>query len=226
MKKLKIFINDGYKNKSWFTRNYFFAGTVLIILINILIFAIGGEDWVLDSLNTWKDHWTDVFYFKPLIRVFCNSFAHFTWRHVLLNMLCFFFCGLYLERKTGSIKFVLLILAAAFFTSAAVSANFLAVHWQGFSAVNFGLYAYITVDYLFSLQKEKRTKFNLISGAVVLVFIYFTTCFDGAAESLSFKWYPYDLARNMGHYSGALAGLVLGLTVQIARIGIKKNKGI
>lgn len=231
MEKLKKFINNDYENEFCFARNYFFAGTVFIILINILLFAIGGSGWTpIHNFNSVfgvsANHWKDVFYFNSLICAFCNSFAHFNWQHTLLNMLCFFACGLYLERKAGSIKFVLLVLAMAFFTSATVSANDLSVSWQGFSGVNYGLYAFIIVDYLFSLQKTKRTKFNLFFGGVILALIYLAMCFDGGTVSFGFKWYPYDLMNNLGHYSGALAGLVLGLAIQVAQIrGITEFKG-
>lgn len=227
MGKLEKIINDDNKNSSLFAWNCYFIGTFLIVLINILLFANGGSNWILPGNNNSifsidnAHHWTDIFYFNPVIRAFCSSFAHFNWQHTLLNMLCFFVCGLYLERKTGSIKFILLIFAMALFTSAVTSTNNLSVNWMGFSGVNFGLYAYIIVEYIFSFQKIKKDKFNLIFGAIVLALIYLAMCFDGGTDSFGFRWYPYDLIHNLGHYSGALAGLILGLTVQIAKLNKK-----
>ena len=71
-------------------------------------------------------------------------------------------------------------------------------------------------------RKINRTKFNLIFGAVVLALIYLATCFDGGIHSFGFKLYPYDLISNKGHYSSALAGLILGLTIQISRLSASK----
>ena len=185
--------------------------------MNILQFVIhgGNQSNPLPNGGTW----TAFLHFETLLYSFSNSFNHLSLQHMLLNVLCFFVCGLYLERKIGSIKFALLVLMMAFFASATVSTNHLSVRWKGFSIVNYGLYAYIIIDYVFSFRQTNNTKFNVILGAIVLALIYLAMCFSGNTSSFGFKWYPYDLLNNIGHYSSALAGLALGLTIKLAPLG-------
>jgi len=221
--KIKSIINDDYKNTTLIWKNYFFIGTVLIIAFNVLMFAFA-SGWRWRVFETNQGNWGSPLHFNHIIISFFSSFDHVNWQHALLNMLCFFVCGLYLERKMGSLKLVLLILSLAFFTSIATTANNNSPHWTGFSAVNFGLYFYIIIDFIFSFFK-KSSKINFIFGTVVIGLIYFAMCFSGGTHSFSFRWYPYDLINNMGHYSGALAGLILALTIKIAKLGyIKKKK--
>lgn len=226
--KFNEFINDNHKNKNWFVQNYLFAGTFFIIFVNLLLYTVGGSFGSFRSVVEIDNlqHWTSVLYFNHIARSFLNSFAHLNLQHALLNMLCFSVCGLYLERKKGSIKFVLLILALAFFTSTAISANYNSVNWTGFSGVNYGLYFYILTDYLFSFQKSKRKWHNIIIGAVALALIYIFTCFSGGVSSFSFKIYPYDLITNLGHYSAALTGLIVGLMIKITHLKTDKNSNV
>jgi len=233
--KLKFMFNEDYKKTSPVWKNYFFVTTVFIIMLNIIIHA-WAQGWQWRAFDTSQNHlrnlWTDTLNFTNITISFFNSFDHLNWQHTMLNMLCFFVCGLYLERKKGSLKFFLLVIAMAFFTSIAISANNASPSWRGFSGVNFGLYLYIFVDYGFSFRENRKiltskfhNRFDFIFGTVVLALIYFAMCFSGGTHSFSFRWYPYDLFNNMGHYSGALTGLILALTLKIAKFGyIKKEK--
>lgn len=60
-------------------------------------------------------------------------------------------------------------------------------------------------------EREKRSMFNIISGAIVLALIYFSMCFNGGTSTVSFVPYPYDLTHNIGHASGFVVGLLVGL---------------
>ena len=215
-------IDDNTKELFWWNRNYFFIGTILIVITNITLFGAAGNVWE-HSIGKNESDWGAILNFDNLIRQFLNSFSHSNWQHVLLNMLCFFVVGLYLERKKGTIELLLLVAAMAFFTSTAVGANHLRVHWHGFSGVNFGFYAYVIVDYFFMLRKETRNDFDLISGAIIIALIYFAMCFNGGTSTVSFTWYPYDLMYNKGHYSSFCAGAIFGITTQIVKIISRKE---
>ena len=215
-------IDDSAKKLHWWNRNYFFAATVFVVLLNIIVFGALGYGWQHDFEPS--DSWYAMLDFSNLVRSFLNAFSHGNWQHVLLNMLCFFICGLYLERKEGTLPFLALVFAITFFSSLAATAFAGDVYWYGFSGANFALYAYIIVDYPFMfLRGRNRTKFNIIAGAVVLTLIYLACCFNGGTGGISFVWYPYDFMKNAGHYSGFAAGLVLGLTVQITRLIAEKG---
>ena len=102
------------------------------------------------------------------------------------------------------------------------SAFVTAVHgsyaYHGFSGVNYSLYAYAIIDYIFLFQKETRTRENVVSGAILMALIYFAACFDGGVSQVSFRFYPYDFLHNVGHYSSFIAGLIIALVVQSVKI--------
>ena len=139
-------------------------------------------------------------------------------------MLCFAVCGVYLERKMGSLYFFVLIVFLAFFGSCATAANNNSMTFRGFSGVNFSLYAYILIDYIFlCCRKNERNKFRLIYGGVMHALIYFATCFNGDANSVRFSPFPNDLLYNLGHYTGYFVGLIFGLTVNAVSIVYRRK---
>lgn len=218
------FFDDKSKNVKWWNRNYFYMGTIVIVLVNILLFKLLGSSWEnsivdIDGMN----HWDDMVYLNPTIASFFNSFSHANWQHVLLNMLCFAVCGFYLERKTGSLGMVGLVLFGAYVSSVAITGNDLSVAWHGFSGVNYFLYAYVILDFLFSFAKTKRNKTNIIIGAILIVLIYVAMCFSGGVSGFEFKLYPYDLLHNCGHYCGFLMGFAIGLFKNIIELSAKHS---
>lgn len=208
MNGLSKFINNGRTNLRGWQRNLFFATTVFVVLLNIILYgALGSWEIELD-FNT--RHWHDCLFFTNLIHVFFSAFSHANWQHTLLNMLCFLICGIYIERKTGSVKLILLILCFSFFAGCAVAANNNSIYFHGFSGVNYALYAYILIDYLFCIiPKNTRNKLNVVYGGIMLGLIYFSMCFNGGTQSVGFCWYPYDAMYNLGHYTSYFVGLII-----------------
>ena len=204
-----IWLDEKSKRLTWWNRNYYFVTTVFIVLLNIVLFAACDKPRISIRAN-WGE-----FSVTNLVQALINTYWHANWQHVLLNMLCCFIAGLYLERKKGSLKFFLFVVIMSLFTAFAVCTNDVSLGWVGFSGMNYGLYGYIVVEYIFMLlQKEKRYLFNLISGGVVLALIYFAMCFSGGTRSVTFEWYPYDLLHNLGHASGFVTGIAFGLYEQ------------
>lgn len=215
-----VWLDEKNKNPTWWNRNYYFVTTVFITLLNIVLYAFAERPRVAI-----KPDWHS-FSIENLLQALINSYWHFNWQHTLLNMLCFFIAGLYLERKKGSLKFFLFMIIMSLFTAFASCTNDISLDAIGFSAVNYGLYGYILIEYPFMfIQKKNRYLFNIISGAVILGLIYFAMCFCGGTSTVSFEWYPYDLLNNLGHASGFVVGLIFGLYEQIcALISKSKNK--
>lgn len=222
MKKLEKYLNNGREDLRLWQKNWFFAATLFVVVLNIVLFAALGGKWHIDTDNLYsasdnaqglygvKSHWNDCLYFKSLLQVFLSAFSHFNWQHTLLNMLCFLVCGIYLERKIGSVKLVSLVACFAFFCNSAVAANNDSINFYGFSCVNYAIYAYILVDYIFcALSKNTRNKLNVIYGGIMLGLIYFSACFNGGTQNVSFTWYPYDAFHNLGHYTGYFTGLII-----------------
>ena len=148
--KVTDFLDDKNKKLKWWNRNWFFASTITVVVINLLIFFFA-NNWqrVAFPVSLYERHWDDFFYFTPTIRSFFNSFSHANVQHVCLNMLCFFVAGVYLERKYGSLSVLLTVIVAAYLSSVAMTANNVSVNYVGYSGVNYFLYAYIIVDYIF-----------------------------------------------------------------------------
>ena len=200
----------------WFHRNYFFLGTGAIVLILTALYGFGGSDWMngLARQNA-QSNWNDFLNYTNIFRNFLNSFGHLSWLHLLGNVVAFSVMGVYLERKFGTIKLIILILAMAFFTSIATGANHQSSHWMGFSGVNFGLKFFILIDCIFTLcNRDTRNKTNIIFTmiAIVWIAIIFSVEIDP-----TFRFRVYDWT-NTGHYSGALAGLVFGLAFNVLKL--------
>lgn len=222
MNRISKFINNNRNDQKWWRRNWFFATTVCVVLLCVILHAALGSCWHIETDNNFtyadlaqgfygsKSHWHDCLYFSSLLQTFFSSFSHINWQHVLLNMLCFFICGIYLERKLGSVKFFSLVVGFAFFGGCAVAANNNSIDFYGFSGVNFALYAYVLVDYLFCvIPKARRNKTDTVYGGIMLGLIYFAMCFNGGTKSVSFSWYPYDAFYNLGHYTSYFVGLII-----------------
>lgn len=209
------FINCKGKKLSWRNRNYYFIATITIVLLNIVLYAALGSYWGNISV---RPQWGK-FSVANLVQSLLNSYRHGNWQHVLLNMLCFFVAGLYLERKQGSLKFFLFIFIMSAFTAFACSANDLSVYWHGFSGVNYGLYGYILIEFVFTVfRKKEGYRFDVVFGLIVIGLIYLAMCFNGGTTSIGFEWYPYDLLHNLGHASGFAVGLIFGLYEQISAV--------
>ena len=204
-----IFLNDDKKSIKWYSRNYFFAVTFTIVIINFIVFFTYGSPpgGVIYKQPEWNS-----FSITNLLIAMSHCYMHLGSQHCALNMLCFFVAGIYLERKTGSLRLLALVIVMTAFTAFATAANYISLRAIGFSGVNYGIYGFIITDYLFMLfEREKRSMFNIISGAIVLALIYFAMCFNGGTSTVSFVPYPYDLTHNIGHASGFVVGLLVGL---------------
>ena len=217
-------IDDNSKKLHWWNRNYFFACTIAVVLVNILLYGLCGNNWESQFKGSSGATWGNVLDFKNFVRAFMNSYSHSNWQHVLLNMLCFFIYGIYLERKEGTLPLLVLVFMMTFFSAVSISANDQSVGWHGFSGVNFAFYGYVIVDFIFVFRKRTRTPFNIISGIVILGLIYFAACFCGGTSTVEFKWYPYDFMHNMGHYSGFVAGVFLGVLIHLCRFKAEREE--
>lgn len=203
---INSFLNDKSKNLSLLNRNYFFAATLSVALLNIFLYMFATSG----NAETAPPDW-NTFSVKNLATAFANAYMHNGLQHCMLNMLCFLVAGIYLERKKGSLAFFSFVFVMSAFTAFATCANSVSLNWRGFSVVNYGLYGYIVVEYVSVLLTEKkRYLFNIISGGVMLALIYFAMCFCGGTSTVAFKPYPYDLLHNIGHASGFAAGLIFG----------------
>ncbi len=207
------YIDDESKKTAWYNENIFYLCTLAVVICNVGAFLIGGRNWAPEFSSA---AWTDILNFNNLFAVIFSVFEHSNLQHCLLNSVCFLVAGSYLERKIGTVNLAVLVFSLAFFGECTVKANHQGGS-HGFSGVNYGLYAYILVDYVSMFIGKKQTKVNVIYGAIVVALIYLAACFNGGVTGFSFQWYPYDLITNMGHYTSFLAGTILSLLLQFVK---------
>lgn len=203
-------IDDKNKKLTIFTRNYFFIATLLVVAINIFLFAFLGSKWETTLFNENRSTYN-------FMNALFGSLSHADWEHVLLNMLCFFVCGLYLERKIGSIKFFILVFIICFISRMAIVTISLSVSGHGFSSANYAIYGIVIVNYFSALVKsfvkKEKNLFNNIFGAIVIGLMILAFCYEGG-NSFPFTYYPKDLLRSV-HWPGFVVGLMFGVILQI-----------
>lgn len=161
MIKSNIFLDDGTKRVTKRNRNYFFAATLGIVFVNFYLyfFPVIGP-----SLADARPDW-DTFSVVNLFEAFLAAYTHAGFQHCSLNMLCFLIAGAYLERKQGTFRFLSFVAVLSFFSGFATATNYLSLKFVGFSGVNYALYAYIFIDYIFVLaRRQKRDLVNAIAG--------------------------------------------------------------
>lgn len=209
------FINSKNKADKWWAKNYFYIATILIIIINVGLIYYFGINW---SPAPKSVEWNSMFDFQNMINNFFSAFDHLSWSHCILNMICFFVTGTYIERKIGSFNLIALVIFFAFICENTIAGNHFGGWSVGFSGVNYALYAFILIDYFYEFFKNNTSKANVIYGTIVLILIYLAMTFKGGdLNNLQFDIYPIDLLYNMGHYSAFLTSLVLTIAIKIVK---------
>lgn len=204
------FVDVSTKKVNWKNRNYLFAGTILVIAINIIIYATCGGDWnfkLFDNSAQWED-----FSIMNFLTIMFAAFSHSSWMHVLLNMLCFAFVGFYVERKYGTFGLLLFVLLFSFTAPALASHVKGNVNHHGFSGVIFAFHGFVIIDFISMYFRKNKKMMEIIIGIIIVVAIYVMMSFATNNEgTLMFLGYPYDLVHNMAHYSGFFLGMILGV---------------
>lgn len=214
------FFDEPNKDLKWYNRNYCYFGTLCIIALNILLFFYLGNNFASGIGGDYV--WNGVFDISNMLRSFLDVFVHGDWRHVLLNMLCFAFCGIYMERRLGTINFLLLFLGFSYLAGNITTAARNTVNHYGLSGLIYMFYAYVMLDYIFCfIYKQQSGKTSIILGALILVAIYVAMSYDNG----SFKFYPCDLIDNAAHYSSFFAGIIVTLLMKIGQYR-KKERSI
>ena len=213
------FFDDKSKKVTKWNRNYCFLGTILYLAVFWILFALDVNITLKEAKN-----WS-AFNLTNLWISFARVFLHLSFSHILHNSIMIAVGGMFVERKIGTFKCLLLLLAFSFVGGAMTVAGAWSFSWRGSSIVWFALYGYILVDYLFSFQKDRRNKTNIILGAIVLVVEYIRSgFFDNVDGSIGWGIVPYQLIYNVGHYVGFIVGVIFALTVCLTRLEVSKKE--
>lgn len=214
------FIDIENKKVSKWNRNYFWIVSITYIVLNISLYAVFKNNNILWKYEDVK--WNVFNGFKDLFISIGNLYTHNDWAHVLRNMLAFSFSAFYIERKIGSLNFLGLILLMSIISSPLVS-MYVGLRWAGSSVIYFGVWGYVIIDYLFSLNKNDRSKTNLIIGAIVILCKYIGSCLTENIVDTNII-VPIHLIYNAGHYFGFIVGILIALVVGITKVYVKKQK--
>lgn len=216
------FFDDKSKNITKLNRNYLYIiGTIFLVIINFLIFFAFKKDlhYIYNMDTTWND-------FVPInvLNAMFGAITHNNFEHVLGNMINLVVISIYLERKLGTLKYRYLNIIFMFLCVGLTSHVKSNINHVGYSGVNFALYAFIIIDFLFSLKKEKRNITNIILGIISILYAYIFSMSWGGRAFIDIAPYPHNLIHNMGHYTGFFVGLLIGFFYQMSTCNEIKEK--
>ena len=191
--------------------------TLSLIVINILLLPLGMSSNQLDSNTLFArlmlleiEQVGAEFYFVPLQqtlkeeqwwRLLTPMFIHFSWLHIVFNLLWVWEIGRRVEIINGAFAMLCLVVFAS------ISANLLQLliggpsFFGGMSGVVFGLLGYSMV--WTRLVPERGM--GVAKGIYVFMLIYLAVGFTGAIDALGF-----GKLANGAHLGGLLAGFVTG----------------
>ena len=191
--------------------------TLSLIVINILLLPLGMSSNQLDSDTLFArlmlleiEQVGSEFYFVPLEqtlkeeqwwRLLTPMFIHFSWLHIVFNLLWVWEIGRRVEIINGAFTMLCLVVFAS------LSANLLQFlvggpsFFGGMSGVVFGLLGYSMV--WTRLVPERGM--GVAKGVYIFMLIYLAVGFTGAVDALGF-----GKLANGAHLGGLLAGFVTG----------------
>lgn len=209
------FIN--YKKElHWWNKNCFWIVTILYIITNISIHAIFKGNNILWKWN--QIRWNNFNGIKDLMISFANLYTHGDWMHVLANMVAFSIAGFYLERKIGSLNFLAILQIISIF-ACSMTSMYASLFWAGSSVLYYGIWAYVIIDFLFSLKDKNKT--NNILGIITIICIYIGFCLTPNIVDSTLE--PINLLYNAGHYYGFIVGLIISILINIVKLQLKKE---
>ena len=206
------FFDDKCKQTTKWNRNYFYLGTISIILICVILLWKLGFRWHYDLYQEGVRYTGDKVNLLNILSPMFSALDHSSWKHLLGNSINFLIMGIYLERKMGTFKFLNLCIIFMFFSTSFASHIKGNIYHQGLSGVNWSIYSFIIIDFIFSLSKEKRNLINILLGIAVILYMYVSHMSWSGTENI---FYPESLINHSGHFVGFIAGILIGLFYQI-----------
>jgi membrane associated rhomboid family serine protease/antitoxin component YwqK of YwqJK toxin-antitoxin module len=170
--------------------------TYLLIIVNIIIFSTYGfERIAVITLFDLGGNFPPFSLDSEPFRLVTSMFLHGHLFHLFANMYGLFYVGMQLERKIGSVNFLIVYFLTGLFAGLA-SLNFnLFVVSVGASGAIFGVYGFLIVE---SIRKNPRNKVSILTNFIVYVVVVTLV-----GSRLNFD--------NAAHIGGAIAGLIIGI---------------
>jgi len=221
--KIDVILNFENQSKGKWGKNYFFAGTLFLIVLTFFCYFVLNDTFAQAVANV------------PFLNILLKAFQHMSTLHCFGNMIGLLFLGIYFENKIGTLKFVGLYFLFIFISSGVCILYFgLTNGWNkyvfdgvGASSATFCLFAFFLVSVVFHFKKYFLSGKKSILNWICLVFALFlfllisgTTSSVGSA-SISFG---YQLTTNVGHLYPFYAGLAFGALFNIIELLVRKTK--
>ncbi len=190
----------------------------ILIIINVLVFVYMTFFGDISSMKYMHDHganyWVDVFRFHQHYRLLTCAFIHFSFSHIVNNMLVLAFVGDNLERALGKIYYLLVYIASAVCASLAsdvwLMMNDRYTISGGASGAVFGV-----VGALLVVVIRNHGRLEDVSSRRVGLFIVLTIYHGISTAGID----------NAAHLGGLTAGVVLGLLLYRKRRHTDRNAG-
>jgi rhomboid protease GluP len=195
--------------------------TMLLIGLNLVVFLLeiqrgGSEDpYTLYQLGALVP--------KEVVagawwRLLASTFLHFGWAHLLFNMLALAVLGPFVERQLGRVRFSIMYLAAG--VGSMLTLTLLVM--QGLSQTEFALGAsgavmgVIGAEAAVLLLQWKQSRFAQQRLQRIGFIVMLQMFFDLTTPQISF----------IGHVSGLILGLIVGLMLQFPRQQAFKHRAL
>ena len=175
--------------------------TALCLIVYILQ-SLGFEEPIMDLFHYPAYSWED----QEVWRYFTHAIVHLSVPHILFNLSWFWLFGGAIERRLGSLYFLLLVLVSAAVTGA-VQNYFTGPAFFGLSGVVYAVLGYVLV-----VDKLHPHSFDLSEG-------FFTMLLVGLVFGFISPLFGINIG-NAAHISGFILGLVWGFLQ--SKINIKK----
>lgn len=211
------FFDDKNKVVTKWNRNYFYLGTILIIAICVILAWQVGFSWHFNLFDSTAQYSGSTVNFLNILSPLFSALDHSSWEHVRGNIISFAIMGIYLERKLGTFKFLSLCLVFMFFSPAYGSHMMAGIGHLGMSGVNYSLYAFVFVDFIFSFKQQRKNPTSLIFGIIAIIYAYVFSMSYAGTGFINVTYYPKNFIEHAGHFSGFVAGILVGLFYQLTK---------
>jgi len=145
-------------------------------------------------------------------RLATPMFLHFTWLHIIFNMMWLHTLGSIIEQKKGGIKYLLIIFTIAVLSNLVqylMQYIFVSPNFGGMSGVVFGLVGYVWMKMKFSPHEG----IGLDPMNINIMLIWLVVCMTGLVGPIA----------NGAHLGGLVVGLILGYVPYFIKVKLKKR---
>lgn len=141
-------------------------------------------------------------------RMVTPAFLHFSWPHIIMNLLALNHFGGLIEDRRGTVRLAIMFLVFAIAGNVGQAMWDPASRFGGLSGALFGLFGYLWMMTHFRPDSGLVLRSELIIFTLVFFFLCIAASFDSMASSLG-QWLPP--VANAAHAGGLVAGVLWGL---------------